>query len=163
MTRVTIEAALVRQTKERRWLCCYISSCFVCGSSSLPCYFSKLAFLVSRCFGLPCKYLSRRLPYFRLHCKSATISTGTIPSRDASDMVQWTANLLTGLTSDTEPSLLVTFENAKYLFNVGENTTRSFLQTGRRWNNARGVFLTSVGTTRASGLPGKILSRRNIA
>jgi hypothetical protein len=57
--------------------------------------------------------------------------------------------------SDTEPTVLITFDSAKYILNVGENTTRAFLQSRRNWKKTRGVFLTYVGTQRASGLPGK--------
>ena len=68
--------------------------------------------------------------------------------------MSWDASVLSTISSDTEPTVVITFDSAKYIFNVGENTTRAFLQSRRNWKKTRGVFLTSVGTQRASGLPG---------
>jgi ribonuclease Z len=69
--------------------------------------------------------------------------------------MSWSASVLSTVSSDTEPTVVITFDSAKYIFNVGENTTRAFLQSRRNWKKTRGVFLTSVGTQRASGLPGE--------
>ncbi|KAH9940691.1 hypothetical protein B0H21DRAFT_572283 [Amylocystis lapponica] len=68
--------------------------------------------------------------------------------------MNWSASVLSAVSSDTEPTVVVTFDNAKYIFNAGENTGRTWLQSRRHWRKARGLFLTSVGTQRASGLPG---------
>lgn len=67
----------------------------------------------------------------------------------------WNASVLSTASSDTEPTVVITFDSAKYIFNVGENTTRAFLQSQQNWKKTRALFLTSVGTQRASGLPGK--------
>ncbi|KAH0834911.1 beta-lactamase-like protein [Lanmaoa asiatica] len=67
----------------------------------------------------------------------------------------WNASVLSTASSDTEPTVVITFDSAKYIFNVGENTTRTFLQSRQNWKKTRALFLTSVGTQRASGLPGK--------
>ena len=67
----------------------------------------------------------------------------------------WSASVLSTASSDTEPTVVITFDSAKYIFNVGENTTRAFLQSRQNWKKTRALFLTSVGTQRASGLPGK--------
>jgi ribonuclease Z len=67
----------------------------------------------------------------------------------------WSTSVLSGLSSDTEPSIVVTFESAKYIFNAGENTSRSWLQSRNNWKKAKGLFLTSVGSQRMSGVPGK--------
>lgn len=72
--------------------------------------------------------------------------------------MSWNASVLSSVSSDTEPTVLITFDSAKYIFNVGENTTRAFLQSRRNWKKTRGVFLTSVGTQRASGLPGLLMT-----
>ena len=66
----------------------------------------------------------------------------------------WSTSVLTTVSSDTEPTIVVQFESAKYIFNAGENTSRSWLQSRHRWKKARGLFLTSVGTQRGSGVPG---------
>ncbi|KAJ8585232.1 hypothetical protein M405DRAFT_773220 [Rhizopogon salebrosus TDB-379] len=72
--------------------------------------------------------------------------------------MSWNASVLSTVSSDTEPTVVITFDSAKYIFNVGENTTRAFLQSRRNWKKTRGVFLTSVGTQRASGLPGLLMT-----
>jgi tRNase Z endonuclease len=74
--------------------------------------------------------------------------------------MNWSATVLSTVTSDTEPTIVLNFDSAKYVFNVGENTNRAFLQSKRNWRKARGVFLTSIGTQRASGLPGEFLCGR---
>ncbi|KAF8434881.1 hypothetical protein L210DRAFT_3552991 [Boletus edulis BED1] len=70
----------------------------------------------------------------------------------------WSASVLSTLSSDTEPTVVITFDSAKYIFNVGENTTRAFLQSRQNWKKTRALFLTSVGTQRASGLPGLFMT-----
>ncbi|KAI0317320.1 hypothetical protein OF83DRAFT_1083676 [Amylostereum chailletii] len=72
--------------------------------------------------------------------------------------MNWSSSTLATLSSDTEPSILITFENAKYIFNVPENTTRSVLQSRKGWRKLKGMFLTQAGTQRASGLPGMLMS-----
>lgn len=72
--------------------------------------------------------------------------------------MSWNASVLSSISSDTEPTVVIAFDSAKYIFNVGENTTRAFLQSRRNWKKTRGVFLTSVGTQRASGLPGLLMT-----
>ncbi|KAG8216533.1 hypothetical protein J3R82DRAFT_6675 [Butyriboletus roseoflavus] len=70
----------------------------------------------------------------------------------------WNASVLSTVSSDTEPTVVITFDSAKYIFNVGENTTRAFLQSQQNWKKTRALFLTSVGTQRASGLPGLLMT-----
>lgn len=62
--------------------------------------------------------------------------------------------MVTAATSDTEPTIILTFDHAKYLFNVGENTNRAFFQSKFRWSRTRAVFLTQANIQRASGLGG---------
>lgn len=76
--------------------------------------------------------------------------------------MNWSANVLSTVTSDTEPTIVIEFDNAKYIFNVGENTNRAFIQNKLNWKKTRGLFLTSVGTQRASGLAGKLPVHRVI-
>ncbi|OCH93318.1 hypothetical protein OBBRIDRAFT_790349 [Obba rivulosa] len=71
--------------------------------------------------------------------------------------MNWSASVLSTVSSDTEPTLVINFDTAKYIFNVGENTSRSWLQARRNWRKARGIFLTSVGTKRCTGLPGLLM------
>ncbi|KAI0058634.1 hypothetical protein BV25DRAFT_1212589 [Artomyces pyxidatus] len=72
--------------------------------------------------------------------------------------MNWSTTVYTSLSSDTEPSIVVTFDSAKYVFNVGENTTRAVLQSGRGWKKVKGIFLTDLGTKRTSGIPGMLMS-----
>ncbi|OSX63293.1 hypothetical protein POSPLADRAFT_1045665 [Postia placenta MAD-698-R-SB12] len=71
--------------------------------------------------------------------------------------MNWSVSVLSTATSDTEPTIVVNFESGKYVFNTGEGTGRSWLQSRRHWRKARGVFLTSVGTQRCSGLAGVLM------
>jgi len=71
-------------------------------------------------------------------------------------LMDWSASVLTSLSSDTEPSIVVTFESGKYIFNMGENTARAALQSKRGWKKVKGLFVTEVGTKRTSGLSGMI-------
>ncbi|PCH45067.1 hypothetical protein WOLCODRAFT_155082 [Wolfiporia cocos MD-104 SS10] len=66
----------------------------------------------------------------------------------------WSTTVLSTATSDTEPTIVVTFDSAKYIFNAGENTGRAWIQSRGNFRKARAIFLTSVGTQRCSGLAG---------
>lgn len=68
--------------------------------------------------------------------------------------MQWSASVLTSVSSDTEPTIVLTFEKGKYIFNASENTNRAFLQSRRSWKRTQGVFFTQIGVQRASGLSG---------
>ena len=68
--------------------------------------------------------------------------------------MNWSTTVYTSLSSDTEPSIVITFESAKYIINAGENTTRAILQSRRGWKKVKALFLTRLGTQRSSGVPG---------
>ncbi|KAF9487434.1 hypothetical protein BDN71DRAFT_1458518 [Pleurotus eryngii] len=72
--------------------------------------------------------------------------------------MDWSATVLSASSSDTEPTVVVTFDSAKYIFNAGENTNRAFLQSRRNWKRSRGIFFSSIGTERASGLAGLLMT-----
>ncbi|KAI0251929.1 hypothetical protein BJV78DRAFT_1207788 [Lactifluus subvellereus] len=72
--------------------------------------------------------------------------------------MNWSTSVYTTLSSDTEPSIVITFESAKYIFNAGENTTRAILQSKRGWKKVKALFLTRLGTQRSSGVPGLFMS-----
>ncbi|KAG2011926.1 3' tRNA processing endoribonuclease, variant 2 [Coprinopsis cinerea AmutBmut pab1-1] len=40
----------------------------------------------------------------------------------SSTVMNWSASIQTTLSADSEPSLMIAFDNAKYMFNAGENT-----------------------------------------
>lgn len=69
-------------------------------------------------------------------------------------IMNWQAHVLSSASSDTEPTIVIMFESAKYVFNVGENTTRAIAQSGRTWRKIRSAFLSRVCTETCSGLPG---------
>ncbi|KAF5362391.1 hypothetical protein D9756_002186 [Leucocoprinus leucothites] len=64
-------------------------------------------------------------------------------------MKSWSTTVVTPLSSDTEPTVLVNFDGAKYIFNVGENTNRAFTQSQQNYKRMSGVFLTQVNSQRA--------------
>lgn len=72
--------------------------------------------------------------------------------------MNWSTSVYTSLSSDTEPSIVITFESAKYIFNAGENTTRAILQSKRGWKKVKALFLTQLGTQRSSGVSGASLN-----
>ncbi|KAL0575576.1 hypothetical protein V5O48_006392 [Marasmius crinis-equi] len=72
--------------------------------------------------------------------------------------MMWNASVLSTASSDTEPSIVVTFDSFKYLFNAGENTCRSFLQSQRNWRRTKALFFTGASTERAGGLAGMLMT-----
>ncbi|KAI3607358.1 3 trna processing endoribonuclease [Moniliophthora roreri] len=72
--------------------------------------------------------------------------------------MHWSVSVLSTVSSDTEPTLVFTFDSAKYLFNAGENTNRAFKQSKKNWRRTKGLFFTGVSPQRAGGLPGLIMS-----
>lgn len=70
----------------------------------------------------------------------------------------WSASVLSAPSADTEPTVTITFDTAKYIFNVGENTGRSFMESQHNWKHTKAMFLTSLGTQYASGLAGEWLA-----
>ncbi|KAG1772246.1 hypothetical protein EV702DRAFT_1201633 [Suillus placidus] len=61
--------------------------------------------------------------------------------------MSWNASVLSSVSSDTEPTVVITFDSAKYIF-----------KSRRNWKKTRGVFLTLVGTQVASGLPSLLMT-----
>ncbi|KAF7317823.1 hypothetical protein MKEN_00870200 [Mycena kentingensis (nom. inval.)] len=74
--------------------------------------------------------------------------------------MSWTASIPTTATTDTEPSVVLSFENpsAKYIFNVAENSNRAFTQKKAHRRKTRAFFLTQVAAERAGGLSGMLMS-----
>ena len=66
--------------------------------------------------------------------------------------------MISALSSDTEPSIIITFDDAKYTFNAGENTGRAWMQSKVYWKRMKALFFTQVGTQRMSGMPGTVLA-----
>ncbi|KZT20914.1 hypothetical protein NEOLEDRAFT_1172230 [Neolentinus lepideus HHB14362 ss-1] len=72
--------------------------------------------------------------------------------------MNWSLSVLSSHSADTQPSIVVTFDSAKYIFNTGENTTRAFLQSPRRWNKMRALFFSRLDAERGMGLPGFLMT-----
>ncbi|KAF9038581.1 hypothetical protein BJ165DRAFT_1352473 [Panaeolus papilionaceus] len=72
--------------------------------------------------------------------------------------MNYSTSALTTLSSDTEPSIIITFDNAKYIFNAGENTGRSFRENDRNWKKTEAMFFTQSTIERTSGLPGLLMT-----
>ncbi|KAJ7623674.1 hypothetical protein FB45DRAFT_752560 [Roridomyces roridus] len=73
--------------------------------------------------------------------------------------MSWTVSVVTSATTDTQPSLVVNIDqaNAKYIFNVAENSNRAYTQKGSHGKKTRAFFLTQVGAQRAGGLAGMLM------
>lgn len=70
------------------------------------------------------------------------------------DPSPWNASVISASTSDTDPAFLVTFGNAKYLFNAPENLTRTFIQRKIGLSKFRCIFLSQISTETSGGLQG---------
>lgn len=51
---------------------------------------------------------------------------------------------------------MVVFNDHKYMFNAGEHTMRSFLQSGRLLRRTKCLFFTQSRTEQMGGLPGTL-------
>ena len=68
----------------------------------------------------------------------------------------WHIQCASSHTSDTFPSLLVVFDDARYLFSAGENLTRAFVQDRISFKKLKNVFLNSTTEIQStSGLGGR--------
>lgn len=59
-------------------------------------------------------------------------------------------------TVDSTPSLLVFFDNKRYLFNVGEGTQRLCLEHKVKLGKVDSIYLTSLNWEVVGGLPGTL-------
>jgi hypothetical protein len=92
----------------------------------------------------------------RIHSEAGRQTKAGRPERafDLSNM-HWDVRAVTTPSSDTDLSLLVTFDHAKFLFNCGEGTQRSFVQSRTSMRKLEGIYMTSAHTDVTGGLPGK--------
>ena len=70
-------------------------------------------------------------------------------------MLSWSATVHTTLSADTQPTIVVNFDDAKYIFNTSENTGRAFLETNGNWKKTKAIFFTQSTVQNTSGLTGK--------
>lgn len=69
---------------------------------------------------------------------------------------RYSVNVLTTSTADTSPSLLVVYDNQRYLFNTPEAMSRVCVQGKTGMRKISNVFLGDL--VRSAGLPGFLLS-----
>ncbi|KAK7031531.1 hypothetical protein R3P38DRAFT_2924192 [Favolaschia claudopus] len=72
--------------------------------------------------------------------------------------MSWTTSVVTSATTDTEPSIVISFDNAKYIFNLAENSNRAFTQKKAHRKSTRAFFLTQVVPQRTGGIAGMLMS-----
>ncbi|KAF5375625.1 hypothetical protein D9757_008524 [Collybiopsis confluens] len=75
----------------------------------------------------------------------------------------WAIHVISAQSSDTSPTIMFSHEHsrAKYIFNAGENSNRTFTQSKMSWSGTRGIFLTGLGRgerDRAGGLTSLLMS-----
>jgi len=70
-------------------------------------------------------------------------------------MLTWSATVHTTLSTDTQPSIIVTFDDAKYIFNASENAGRAFYESNGNWKKTKALFFTQSNVEKTSGLAGK--------
>ena len=66
--------------------------------------------------------------------------------------------LLGTCTSDSSPSVLLFFDDKRYLFNAGEGSQRFCCEHGVKLSGIRSIFLTNLSWDRIGGLPGTVLT-----
>lgn len=69
--------------------------------------------------------------------------------------MHWSLRVLTGLTDDTEPTIVVQFDNAKYVFNAGEGTYRAFSQRRYSATKSKAIFLSALHPQQFGGFTGE--------
>jgi len=61
--------------------------------------------------------------------------------------------------ADSTPSVMIAFDDAKYLFNAGENAIRTQEHSIANRKKLKGLFLTQLSLERAAGVPGESTGR----
>ncbi|KAH9941310.1 uncharacterized protein BXZ73DRAFT_42209 [Epithele typhae] len=72
-------------------------------------------------------------------------------------MSTWGVSTLAVATSDTDPSLVLTFDTAKYIFNLGEGSGRVYIHSPNALRNLKAFFVTGVATRHCAGMPGMMM------
>jgi ribonuclease Z len=72
--------------------------------------------------------------------------------------MNWNVRVITAPSRDTDLSLMVIFDQDKYLINCGEGTQRSCTQRGVGFRKLGTVLLTNSSSDVIGGLPGILMS-----
>jgi ribonuclease Z len=78
-------------------------------------------------------------------------------------MLAWSATVHTTLSTDTQPTIIVTTEDAKYIINTSENTGRAFFESNGNWKKTKAFFFTQSNVKKTSGLTGEQLVVGNLS
>ena len=91
------------------------------------------------------------------------IYTHLAPRRTFS-LMRWSLRVVTGLTADTEPCILIRFEQppASYILNTGEGTNRAFIQRLCSIAQTKAIFLSDLSPQCVGGFPGAGLLLPNL-
>lgn len=69
--------------------------------------------------------------------------------------MHWHASVVSSVSSDTNPAIVIHFNEARYVFNTGENTNRAFVQSKATFRKTQAMFFSGLGSDRVGGLPGQ--------
>ncbi|KAG9016669.1 hypothetical protein FRB90_002586 [Tulasnella sp. 427] len=73
--------------------------------------------------------------------------------------IQWSLRVITGLTADTEPSIVLKVDTpAKYIFNIPEGTNRACTQKRFPVSKTKAAFLTRLHPEQLGGFPGVVMT-----
>ncbi|KAF6761776.1 tRNA processing endoribonuclease [Ephemerocybe angulata] len=72
--------------------------------------------------------------------------------------MQWTASVLSTVSADSEPALMISFDEAKYMFNAGENNVRALCHSQTNRKKVKAIFCTQLTTERAGGISGTLMT-----
>ncbi|KIY46216.1 hypothetical protein FISHEDRAFT_48033 [Fistulina hepatica ATCC 64428] len=72
--------------------------------------------------------------------------------------MDWSTSVLTTGSADTRPCALVTFDDAKYMFNAPENANRALVQSHLNWRKITGMFFTQCTVDAMNGAAGTLMT-----
>ncbi|KAJ2915930.1 hypothetical protein MD484_g4468, partial [Candolleomyces efflorescens] len=72
--------------------------------------------------------------------------------------MNWQASVLSGLSADSQPTVMISFDDAKYMFNAGEGTVRSQTHSESNRRRLKALFLSQLSQERAGGMPGLLMT-----
>jgi hypothetical protein len=68
--------------------------------------------------------------------------------------MNWHAAVVSARSADTRPSIVITFDSAKYVFGCAEGASRAYPEGAFRWARTRALFCARADARRAGGLAG---------
>jgi hypothetical protein len=83
---------------------------------------------------------------------SVSSSTKSADEDRRAAFMQWHVAVLAAGTADTQPSVIIHFDSAKYCFGTGENMTRAYTNGPFRAAKTRAVFIPRADVGKTAGL-----------